>query len=100
EGKFYVWTPAELVEVLGDDDARIVGAFYDVTERSNFEHGASILHMPRTPLQVAEQLALTEAEVLASLERARGALFEARAQRIRPARDDKVLTAWNGMLLR
>src|SRR4029450_2483284 len=86
EGKFYVWTPAQVQEVLGDEDARIVCAFYDVTDHGNFEHGASILHMPRTPAEVSEQLGIPDTQLLATLENARPALFEAREHRIRPAR--------------
>ncbi|MDQ3809941.1 MAG: thioredoxin domain-containing protein, partial [Chloroflexota bacterium] len=100
EGKFYVWTLSDLRELLGDEDARLFGAFYDVTERGNFEHGASILHMPETPTAVAQRLRVPEARLLEALERGRRVLFEAREQRVRPGRDDKVLTSWNGMLLR
>ena len=74
--------------------------FYDVTERGNFEGRASILHVDDTPREVARRSGVTEAELLAALERGRPVLFEARAQRVRPARDEKVLAAWNGMMLR
>ncbi|HEY0583243.1 MAG TPA: thioredoxin domain-containing protein [Chloroflexota bacterium] len=100
EGKFYVWTPAEIRDLLGESDARLFGEFYDVHEPGNFERRASILHMDHTPLEVATRLAVSEAEVLAALERGRQVLFEARARRVRPARDEKVLAAWNGMMLR
>ena len=100
EGKFYVWRPGEIRDLLGDEDGRLFCAFYDVTDQGNFEHGASILHMDHTPLQVATNLGVTEAELLAALERGRRVLFDARAQRVRPARDEKVLAAWNGMMLR
>jgi uncharacterized protein YyaL (SSP411 family) len=100
EGKFYVWTPAELRALLGDEDARLFGEFYDVKALGNFEGRASILHMDDTPLEVATRLGVSEAEVLAALERGRQVLFEARSQRVRPARDEKVLAAWNGMMLR
>jgi uncharacterized protein YyaL (SSP411 family) len=100
EGKFYVWTPAELRELLGEVDARLFGEFYDVKQLGNFEGRASILHMDDTPLDVASRLGVSEAEVLAALERGRQILFEARSRRVRPARDEKVLAAWNGMMLR
>jgi uncharacterized protein YyaL (SSP411 family) len=100
EGKFYLWTPAELADLLGAEDARLFGAFYDVREPGNFEGRASILRMQHTPLQVAERLGVSEAELLAALERGRAVLFEARSKRVRPARDEKVLAAWNGMMLR
>jgi uncharacterized protein YyaL (SSP411 family) len=100
EGKFYVWRPAELQELLGAEDARLFAAFYDVTPQGNFEHGASILHMDATPDQVAQRLDVPDAVLLAALERGRKILFEARALRVRPARDEKVLASWNGMMLR
>jgi len=100
EGKFYVWTPAELSALLGDEDARLFGGFYDVKDLGNFEGRASILHMDYTPMEIAPRLGVTEASLLAALERARPVLFEARSKRIRPARDEKVLAAWNGMMLR
>src|SRR5262249_10406136 len=82
EGKFYVWTPAQLRDALGEEDARIFGAFYDVTQPGNFEHGTSILHMPRTPDEVAAELQVGEGQVLEVLERSRPALFELREQRV------------------
>ena len=100
EGKFYLWTPAEVGALLGAEDARLFCAFYDIREPGNFEGRASILRMQRTPLQVAEDLGVTEAEVLSALERGRTLLFEARSRRIRPGRDEKVLAAWNGLMLR
>jgi uncharacterized protein YyaL (SSP411 family) len=100
EGKFYLWTPGELEQLLGVEDARVFGAFYDVRLPGNFERRASILRMQHTPLEVAQQLGVSEVEVLAVLERGRIMLFAARSQRVRPARDDKVLAAWNGLMLR
>jgi uncharacterized protein len=100
EGRFYVWTPAELRKLLGDEDGRLFGAFYDVTSPGNFEGRASILHMDYTPLELAPRLGVTEAELLAALERGRQVLFEARSRRVRPARDEKVLASWNGLMLR
>jgi uncharacterized protein YyaL (SSP411 family) len=100
EGKFYLWTPSQLRELLGEEDARLFGAFYDVKTPGNFEGRASILHMDHTPLELAPRLGVTEAELLAALERGRQVLFEARSRRVRPARDEKVLAAWNGLMLR
>jgi uncharacterized protein YyaL (SSP411 family) len=100
EGKFYVWTPAEIRALLGDQHARVFGSFYDVKDLGNFEGRASILHMEYTPAEIASRSGVSEAELLATLERGRTILLEARAKRVRPARDDKVLAAWNGMMLR
>jgi uncharacterized protein YyaL (SSP411 family) len=100
EGKFYLWTPAEVAEILGPTDARLFSAFYDIREPGNFERRASILQMQRTPFELAPELGVTEVELLAALERGRALLFEARSRRVRPARDDKVLAGWNGLMLR
>jgi uncharacterized protein YyaL (SSP411 family) len=100
EGKFYLWTPAQVQALLGVEDARLFCAFYDIREPGNFEGRASILRMLHTPLQVAERVGVSEAELLAALERGRVVLFQARATRVRPGRDEKVLAAWNGLMLR
>jgi uncharacterized protein YyaL (SSP411 family) len=100
EGKFYVWTPSELERLLGPADARLFGAFYDVKLPGNFEGRASILHMDHTPFELAPRLGVSEAELLAALERGRTVLFEVRSKRVRPARDEKVIAAWNGLMLR
>ena len=99
EGKFYVWTPDELREVLGEDDARVAELAWGVTLAGNFE-GKNILHVEWTPEQAARTLGMDEADVRAALQRARAKLYEVRGQRVWPGRDDKVLTAWNGWMLR
>lgn len=90
EGKFYVWTPAQLREVLGPMSAIVLAQAYGVTEAGNFEHQTSVLSRitPRTSPHEEEQLAELRAKLLA-----------ARAQRVRPGTDDKVLAAWNGLAL-
>ena len=88
EGRFYVWTPEQIVEVLGEEQAVAAMEWYGVTEGGNFE-GQTILHRP-----VRGDLLRSPA-----VEEARAALFEAREQRVRPGLDDKVLTEWNGLML-
>jgi uncharacterized protein YyaL (SSP411 family) len=87
EGRFYLWSAAEMREVLGPELAAGAGEFWGVTETGNFE-GRNILHRP-----IRGDLARP-----AAIERAREALFEARARRVRPALDDKVLAEWNAMM--
>ena len=99
EGKFYVWTPEEIDAVLGPEDGRLVRAYYGVTRRGNFE-GKSILHVSREPRFVAAELEVSEERLLQALATGREKLYEARAKRVWPGRDDKILTAWNGMMLR
>jgi hypothetical protein len=99
EGKFFVWTPAEIHEAAGPELAPVVRAYYGVTEAGNFE-GRSILWRPRDDESVAAELGLTLDELNAKIETARSRLLEARSRRIAPARDDKVLTSWNALMLR
>jgi len=99
EGKFYVWTPAELERVLGDADAQLVARRYGVTDTGNFEHGASILHESQSIEAVARELGLETAEAERRLADARARLLEERSLRPRPHRDDKVLAAWNGLMI-
>jgi uncharacterized protein YyaL (SSP411 family) len=89
EGRFYVWTPAQLREVLGAEDGAWAADLYGVTPAGTFEDGTSTLQR-RTdpdPGELDRQL------------RVAGQLFRAREQRVRPGRDDKVVTAWNGLMV-
>jgi uncharacterized protein len=98
EGKFFVWTPAEVVRVLGQADAQPFMRYYDVTEAGNFEH-KNILNVPRDIDVVADQLGMDLHDFEAAIRRGRQKLLAAREQRVHPGRDEKVLTAWNGMML-
>ena len=97
EGKYYVWTAAELDSLLGED-AALVKAHYGVTPAGNFE-GHSILFVDQNTTALAEQFSLSEAEVEDTLERAKQILFDERQSRIRPGLDDKILCSWNGLAL-
>ncbi|QES43532.1 hypothetical protein DEJ49_23395 [Streptomyces venezuelae] len=88
EGAYYVWTPQQLREVLGEDDAALAMDCFGVTEEGTFEKGASVLQLPRLEGPVAD------ASRLAGI---RERLLVARAERPAPGRDDKVVAAWNGL---
>ncbi|MEV6105994.1 thioredoxin domain-containing protein [Streptomyces sp. NPDC051940] len=88
EGAFYVWTPDELRTVLGLEDAELAMRHYGVTVEGTFEEGASVLQLPDTEPADADRLASV-----------RQRLFEARAGRPEPGRDDKVVAAWNGLAI-
>ncbi|HWB75444.1 MAG TPA: thioredoxin domain-containing protein, partial [Nannocystaceae bacterium] len=96
EGKYFCWTPAELAELLGDET--LFASVYGVKEGGNFEHGWSILNLPRTLAQRAEEHGITIAELLARLAPARAKLLAHRYTRVPPLRDDKLLTSWNALL--
>ncbi|TYB62843.1 thioredoxin domain-containing protein [Nonomuraea sp. PA05] len=87
EGKFYVWTPAELREVLGEDDGRWAAGLFEATPGGTFEHGASVLQLLRDP-EDPERYADVRSRLLA-----------AREHRVRPGRDDKVVASWNGLAI-
>ena len=87
EGAFYVWTPVQLSAVLGEDDGAWAAALLGVTDQGTFEHGLSVLQLRADPDDPARWA------------RVRAALLEARAERQRPARDDKVVAAWNGLAI-
>ncbi len=98
EGKFYVWTPAELKSVLGETAAATFARVYDVTDAGNFE-GHSILNMPKTLAQSARILGRDEAELSQELAQSRSLLFAVREKRVHPAKDDKIIVAWNGLMI-
>jgi uncharacterized protein YyaL (SSP411 family) len=99
EGKFYVWTPQEIAAVLGPDDGALFKRYYGVTPQGNFE-GHSILHVPREPAEVAAELGLAVAALEERLAASRAKLRAVRARRVRPGRDEKIITSWNGLMLR
>ncbi|MEU6469007.1 thioredoxin domain-containing protein [Streptomyces massasporeus] len=89
EGAYYVWTPAQLREVLGEEDAELAARHFGVTEEGTFEEGASVLQLPvRDGVSDAERIASISQRLLA-----------ARAERHAPGRDDKVVAAWNGLAI-
>ena len=101
EGKFYVWTPQEIRAAIGDSDATLFCDAYGVTDAGNFENsGASVLNRAASDVDVATRHSMSTDDVRASLALSRRTLLEAREERIRPFRDEKILTAWNGLLLR
>ncbi|MEU0175671.1 thioredoxin domain-containing protein [Streptomyces massasporeus] len=89
EGAYYVWTPEQLREVLGEQDAELAAQHFGVTEEGTFEEGASVLQLPVRD-------ALLDAEKVASIQER---LLAARAERPAPGRDDKVVAAWNGLAI-
>jgi len=109
EGKFYVWRPEEFVEILGRDDAEWAAALFDVTPAGNFsahgsealggERGASIVHLAQPVDAFATARGWEPVELARRLASARAKLLAARARRIRPHRDDKILTSWNGLMI-
>jgi uncharacterized protein YyaL (SSP411 family) len=100
EGKFFCWTPGQLLEVLADQaDADLVARVHDVTPAGNFEHGLSILHLPKDHAERAAELGISEPELRAALAPLRARLLAHRYTRVPPLRDEKLLTAWNALLV-
>lgn len=89
EGAYYVWTPDQLTEVLGEEDARLAAHHFGVTAEGTFEHGSSVLQLP-------QHEAVFDAERIESI---RTRLNDARSRRPAPGRDDKVVAAWNGLAI-
>ena len=87
EGTYYVWTPARLREVLGEEDGAWAAALFGVTEEGTFERGTSVLRLRTDP------------EDLDRYDRVRATLLTDRADRVPPARDDKVIASWNGLAI-
>ncbi|WP_210634637.1 thioredoxin domain-containing protein [Streptomyces sp. GESEQ-13] len=89
EGAYYVWTPEQLREVLGDEDAELAARYFEVTEEGTFEEGASVLQLPQRD----------EVFDAARIDGIRERLLAARDRRPAPGRDDKVVAAWNGLAI-
>ena len=99
EGKFFVWTPEEIAAVLSPEDGGLVAQYFGVTEQGNFE-GKNILNVPQGADSFAAEEGVSLEELQQAIERGRTSLLDDRERRIHPARDDKVLSAWNGLMMR
>ena len=98
EGKFYVWDASEIDSLLGDD-ASIARAYWGVTDEGNFEE-KNILSVVSDRRTVAARFKISEHAVEDAIRRARARLYEVRTKRVWPGRDDKILTSWNGLMVR
>ncbi len=99
EGKFYIWTKAEFDEVVGKN-AALMTAFYNVTDEGNWEHGNNILHNKLSNEEFAKANGISIDELTEIVNSTNKALLDKRASRIRPGLDDKVLAAWNGLMIK
>ncbi len=99
EGKFYVWTPPEIEVVLGKQRADLFCYVYDVTPEGNFEHGHSILNLPKTIAQCASIKGLEAKKLEQDLAQMRQELLAVRDKRVRPGKDDKILVSWNALMI-
>jgi uncharacterized protein YyaL (SSP411 family) len=107
EGRFYVWTPDEVDRRLGAEDGPLVRRYYDVTPAGNWSgdphrpprEPTSILHVERPLAEVAAEAGVAPERLAEAVQRGRAVLYAARAERVHPGLDDKVLTSWNAMML-
>jgi len=98
EGRFFVWTHAELLEHLGAEDAAVFGACYGVLPQGNWE-GTNILHRAMTNQEATRRFGINDGELRTILVRCREKLFAVRSKRIAPGRDEKLLVSWNGLMI-
>ena len=108
EGLFYIWTLEEVQKILGEEDAALFASRYDVTEWGNWDHPGDA-HVPDGPKNILQEVRSVETlaklngldpvELEARFVAMRQKLFEARAQRVRPGLDDKILCGWNGLMI-
>lgn len=99
EGVFYVWDPKQINSILDKDEAEIFAAYYGITENGNFEDNKTILNIEMSMAQLEEKFQKDHTAIMNILSNARSKIFNERAKRIRPHRDDKIITAWNGLMI-
>lgn len=101
EGKFYVWHADEIATLFPDaTEQQVVTAYFDIRKNGNWEHGKNVLQVLQSMDEVAAKADISPARCAEIIAAARARMFEARAARVRPGLDDKVLTAWNAIMLR
>jgi uncharacterized protein YyaL (SSP411 family) len=99
EGKYYVWMPMLVHDILDFEEAELFCKAYDISECANFEDTNIPNLINASFVRLAHEYGIEQAELLERLERSRQKLFEAREKRIKPHKDDKILTAWNGLMI-
>ena len=99
EGWFFSWTPEEIRMALGPARARVVSAYFGVTPEGNFESARTVLHTVSPMVDVARNLRISPAELRSTLDESLELLYETRASRPAPLRDEKILTSWNGLMI-
>ncbi len=98
EGEYYIWTKDEIIKILSGEESDIFCDYYDITFHGNFE-GRNVLHVVSTVKKLAEKYKLPENEIKRILNNGKNKLFRERDKRAKPARDDKIITAWNALIL-
>ena len=98
EGKYYVWNPEEIENVLSETDAKIFNQYYDISKTGNWE-GNSIPNIIMKKSSLSTLLKIPENEISSSLEKSRLAIKEHRKSRIAPGTDDKIIVSWNGLMI-
>jgi len=98
EGRYYLWTPGEITEVLGEEDGRLASRYFGIGSGGDFD-GGSVLHVARDPAGLEAERSGRPGEIEKVIGQARLKLLEARGRRPEPPRDEKILTSWNGLML-
>lgn len=106
EGKFYIWTEAEIHQILNQEDANLVVQVFNLAKEGNFAEeatrektGANILHLRKSLTEIAGDLQIPESDLRTQLESIRQKLFEVREKRVHPLKDDKILVDSNGLMI-
>ena len=99
EGLFYLWDPTQIATILDENEAEVFNTYYGVTEHGNFEENKTILNITTSIEQLEEKFQKDRTAIVDTLTTARNKVFGEREKRIRPHRDDKVITAWNGLMI-
>jgi hypothetical protein len=99
EGTFYLWDPEQIASILNKEEAQLFNTYYGVTKEGNFEEGKTILNTSTLIKQIEKEFRKDRAEIENILSAARAKIFQERAKRIRPYRDEKIITAWNGLMI-
>ena len=98
EGEFFIWTQDEIEAILGPEDGTLISGYFGVTEAGNFE-GKNILNVPQSAESFAAEAGTSLEQLQAAIRKAKTPLLEARETRVHPARDEKILSAWNGLMI-